>query len=81
MAKSSRATNCTWRQAGRKQPLPVLAAAAGVPAANARGAAAAGPVGDPVDGPADDPADPADAAAIEETGDRIGADPATDKYR
>jgi hypothetical protein len=69
--------NCTWRQAGRRRPVPVLAAAAGVLAASVR-AAAAGPAGGPVDGPADGLAD---AAVIEETGDRIGADPATDKHQ
>ncbi len=65
---------------------PVLAAAAGVPAAIARAAAAAGPAGGRVAvGPAGGSvavavAAAADEAAIEEIGDRIGADPATDKH-
>jgi len=68
---------CAWRPAGQKQPLPVLAAA-DVPAATVRAAAAAGPAGGPAAGPA---AGLADEAAIGATGDRIGADPAIDIYR
>ena len=64
-----------WRQAGQRRPLPVLAAAGDL-AAIVRGVAAAGPAGGRVDGPADGPAA---VAAIEEIGDRIGADPVTDR--
>lgn len=68
---------CTWRQAGPRRPLPVWAAADG--RATIVRAAAAGPADGRVAVGLAAGSVAADAAAIEGTEDRTGADPAIDQ--